>query len=349
MSQKSYLDIEQHSPPSSRTNQWVTRSMNVIDKKKQKFVFQVCDTGPGIRKEKQGVLFQKFQQAGNHFGAGIGLMLSQKIVQFKGGCIDLVSPAWMDEVSGSQYSGSKFSFTLDLQMVNPNTQLQVLETRKKSYVEAVNCLMDSCGVVGNNKILANLIGMRLLLVDDSMTNLKQLRHKFTKQAPFSQLGWSCELAQTGKAALGMFQRELGLQNNRVIDFKMKAPSGSAGEKDVTQAFSVIVVDSDLSLDTDELKDGREVIRRIREEERIWRGHFQKALIISYSGHVEPEHQMQLLMLVQILSGRNLFHLQRKFSKISWKNCVVLAINQNMIVSQTLSKIFVKRTLLQKSQ
>ena len=110
LSQKNYADIEQHSPPSSRTNQWATRSLNVIDKEKQKFVFQVCDTGPGIRKEKQGMLFQKFQQAGNHFGAGIGLMLSQKIVQFKGGWIDLVTSSRYLGIH--MYRGLKFRFVL---------------------------------------------------------------------------------------------------------------------------------------------------------------------------------------------------------------------------------------------
>jgi len=290
MFQKFPVDIEEQSPSSSR-------SVHVIDKTKQKFVFQVCDTGPGISKEKQGMLFQKFQQAGNHFGAGIGLMLSQKIVQFKGGCINLVSPSWTDEVTGSVYNGSKFSFALELRKVDPNTQLHCQVKRDKSCAEAVDCLLLSdSSFVEKNKILEKLLGMRLLLVDDSVINLKQLHHKFTKQAPFSQLAWSCELAQTGKAALHIFQEELGIQNNCVFQFETNAPC--ATEKDLaSKAFSVLVVDSDLSLDCDELKDGMEVIRCIREVEQAacTRGEsFQKVLIISFSGHVDDEHQKAAL-------------------------------------------------------
>ena len=132
------------------------------------------------------MLFQRFQQAGNHFGSGIGLMLSQKIVQFKGGCIDLVSPLWIDEVTECVYTGSKFSFALDLPTVDPNADLCVQVKRENNYAEAINCLMLSdTSPTEMNGILVKLLGMRLLLVYDSMTNLKQLRHKFTMQSPFS--------------------------------------------------------------------------------------------------------------------------------------------------------------------
>ena len=165
--------------------------MNVSDKSKEQFLFEVCDAGPGITKEQQVLLFQKFQQVGNHFGAGIGLMLSQKIIQNRGGHIDLVSPSWVNEISGSLHTGLKLSFNLDLRKVDPNTELGVQETRKNSCAEAVNSLMvfnsSSVRAAETNKILENLFGMRMLLVDDSMTNLKQLRHKFTQQASFSQL------------------------------------------------------------------------------------------------------------------------------------------------------------------
>ena len=196
------VDIEQHSPSSSRSRACINHSMNVSDKSKEQFLFEVCDAGPGITKEQQVLLFQKFQQVGNHFGAGIGLMLSQKIIQNRGGHIDLVSPSWVNEISGSLHTGLKLSFNLDLRKVDPNTELGVQETRKNSCAEAVNSLMvfnsSSVRAAETNKILENLFGMRMLLVDDSMTNLKQLRHKFTKQAPFSQLAWNCSRVGTNR-------------------------------------------------------------------------------------------------------------------------------------------------------
>jgi len=290
-------DIDAQSPSSSCSEKRAKRPVHGIPKSMQKFVFQVCDTGPGISKEKQGMLFQKFQQTGNHFGAGIGLMLSQQIVQSKGGCINLESPSWVNEVDGSVYAGSKFTFALNLCKVNPSTQLRLQGQRDESYAEAVKLFSDS-SLAESNQILGKLFGIRLLLVDDSMTNLKQLHHKFTKQAPFSQLAWSCELAQTGKAALNIFKEQFDIHKNCVLKFETNTPYSTRKES-TPNAFSVLVVDSDLNLDDDELRDGMEVIRCMREVEQAAAacrkgGDFQRLLIISFSGHADDEHQKAAL-------------------------------------------------------
>jgi signal transduction histidine kinase len=70
----------------------------------------VTDTGPGISKEMQEVIFEKFRQGDgsevrNHGGAGLGLAISKELTQMLGGTIAVAS------VEGE---GATFSITLPL-------------------------------------------------------------------------------------------------------------------------------------------------------------------------------------------------------------------------------------------
>ncbi len=74
-------------------------------------LFFVQDTGIGILKEKQDVIFEHFRQANdtyaekNHGGTGLGLSISKKLVELLGGKI------W---VESQRYIGSTFYFTIPL-------------------------------------------------------------------------------------------------------------------------------------------------------------------------------------------------------------------------------------------
>lgn len=68
----------------------------------------VRDNGPGIRSEEQGMIFEKFRQAGDTLtekptGTGLGLPISHHIITHMGGTL------WVESVPGE---GSVFSFTL---------------------------------------------------------------------------------------------------------------------------------------------------------------------------------------------------------------------------------------------
>jgi len=70
----------------------------------------VVDNGPGIRREDQELIFQKFRQVGDTLtekphGTGLGLPISRQIVQHFGGRL------WVESGSGS---GATFSFTMPL-------------------------------------------------------------------------------------------------------------------------------------------------------------------------------------------------------------------------------------------
>ena len=74
-------------------------------------VFAVADTGPGMAKEQQAQLFQRFRQlSGNfdtrvHEGSGLGLALAKEMVELMGGTI------WVESKPGA---GSTFYFSLPI-------------------------------------------------------------------------------------------------------------------------------------------------------------------------------------------------------------------------------------------
>ena len=69
--------------------------------------FSISDNGPGISKEDQEKLFQRFTQVGkkSRQGWGLGLAISKEFVQAQGGKIWVVS-----EVG----QGSKFIFSVPM-------------------------------------------------------------------------------------------------------------------------------------------------------------------------------------------------------------------------------------------
>jgi len=78
-------------------------------------VISVIDSGPGIPKDKQAAIFEKFERinntADNHKGLGLGLHIVKKLVEVQGGRI------WVESEEGK---GSVFSFILPVEKVSEN-------------------------------------------------------------------------------------------------------------------------------------------------------------------------------------------------------------------------------------
>ena len=107
--------------------------------------FIVADTGIGIPVEKQGSIFEAFQQADGSFarkfgGTGLGLTISSRLAELMGGRI------WVESELGK---GSRFHFT-----VNLATRSGVSASSKEDPM-----------------ILRD---MRVLVVDDNATNRRIL-------------------------------------------------------------------------------------------------------------------------------------------------------------------------------
>lgn len=84
--------------------------------------FEVSDTGLGISKEKQALLFQSFSQVHQHSsrkygGTGLGLAISKDLVELMGGNI---------LVESSEGKGSSFKFNISVHSAENQTQLDAI-------------------------------------------------------------------------------------------------------------------------------------------------------------------------------------------------------------------------------
>jgi two-component system sensor histidine kinase/response regulator len=166
---------------------------------------EVVDTGIGIERGRLPQLFQPFSEAGatttrKHGGTGLGLCITKQLVEMMGGEIDARS---------APGKGSTFSFTLPCERgtSSPDTELSAKD----------------------------LIGTRLLIVDDNATNREILEQQAVHR------GLTADNADGGQAALALLWR-----------------AASAG-----QPYDVAVIDMDMPD-----MDGLELARAIKSDPRI---------------------------------------------------------------------------------
>jgi two-component system sensor histidine kinase/response regulator len=132
--------------------------------------FSVRDTGIGISREKQDLIFQAFTQADNsttrqYGGTGLGLTISKRLVEMMGGRI------WVESELGR---GSTFSFSMPVSV-----------TERPSDAPPPDC--------------STLRGVPVLVVDDNATNRRVLSDWL------SHWGMWPILAESGPAALKLLE------------------------------------------------------------------------------------------------------------------------------------------------
>lgn len=147
--------------------------------------YEVADTGIGIRKEDQKILFDAFQRVEmdrNRYveGTGLGLTISQNLVNMMGGVI---------EVESEYGKGSKFYFTIEQTIVDPTP------------MSAVNYEQQKSGVIEKEaESLFIAPGAHILLVDDNDLNLVVAKDLL------KPLQMQIDTAENGMQAVDLVQR-----------------------------------------------------------------------------------------------------------------------------------------------
>ena len=136
--------------------------------------FTVRDTGIGIPKDKQELIFQAFAQADGssrrkYGGTGLGLTISARLVAMMGGRL------WLESVPGQ---GSTFHFTAGFELAQPLSE--------KSEAE----------------VHGSLSGISTLIVDDNPTNRRILEMTLMQwgMKPITVAGGRAALAELRRAA-----------------------------------------------------------------------------------------------------------------------------------------------------
>lgn len=146
--------------------------------------FVVSDTGIGIPQEAQSKLFQPFTQVDasttrQYGGTGLGLVICKQLVELSGGTIGLDS---------SEGKGSQFWFVIP-------------------FEKCSTCLIATD--VSDRTAIANLNGLRLLVVDDNETNRKIVRYQTA--------AWGMQVDEACCAAEALTMMEQAVQHNRSYD------------------------------------------------------------------------------------------------------------------------------------
>eukprot|EP00997_Jenningsia_sp_PLL12_P005926 NODE_246_length_2038_cov_132.742081_g212_i0.p1 GENE.NODE_246_length_2038_cov_132.742081_g212_i0~~NODE_246_length_2038_cov_132.742081_g212_i0.p1 ORF type:complete len:422 (+),score=91.84 NODE_246_length_2038_cov_132.742081_g212_i0:338-1603(+) len=146
--------------------------------------FQVADTGCGISSDDMDRLFAQYSQLERgqcgQKGTGLGLFLSQALVQLMGGKIEVASP-WCEGLqpcqNGHQQSGTMFYFSLTLPLAHEGpSEEPELQTPLVSLPS----------------------NLRVLIADDDKINRELLIRIMTRQGAFKGLGWQILLGHSPK-------------------------------------------------------------------------------------------------------------------------------------------------------
>jgi PAS domain S-box-containing protein len=166
-------------------------SVKTRSEKEVCILFVLSDTGIGIPKDKQQIVFESFAQASKHIssgygGAGLGLTISKGLIEIQGGNIS---------VESEPGKGSVFSFCIPFGLA----EKQDTEELHNDYTAVLN-------------------GKKLLVVEDNPVNQRLIEFVLKK------VNVSTDLAANGKEAIALCEKNPGY-DLVIMDLQMPVMDG----------------------------------------------------------------------------------------------------------------------------
>ena len=134
-----------------------------VSMKNADILIEVIDSGVGIEKQKQALLFEAFTQIDDelykdHAGAGLGLAISKKLIEMMGGHIGV----------NSEYGqGANFWLSLPAKVVNtPSTDTDIKQQNTSVYFTDEHILVVDDNAI-NRKLISTLLGQRGIQVSEA--------------------------------------------------------------------------------------------------------------------------------------------------------------------------------------
>ncbi len=175
-------------------------------------IFEVKDTGIGIRAEDQAQIFKSFFQAesspSRHYaGTGLGLAICEQLVQLMNGKIGVESEFG---------KGSKFWFTINLEFLPPDLAAGNLNDLNGLKTKPIK---DNQPIEPEHKSLESL---KILVVEDTRINQKVI------QQQLKRLGCTADCVNNGQEAL--YQLDAADYDLILMDCQMPVLDGYAATK-----------------------------------------------------------------------------------------------------------------------
>ncbi len=172
--------------------------------------FEIIDTGIGIPKNKQEIIFEHFSQASSETsrrfgGTGLGLTIVKKLLLLQGGDISL---------SSEEGKGSKFSFYLRFQKDNGNVQ-KAMPLELTTYA---------------NIVFDKTKNLKILLVEDTILNQRLVKKIVEKW------GYKLDVANNGLEAIELHTKNV--YDIILMDIQMPIMDGYTATQNIRAMDSV---------------------------------------------------------------------------------------------------------------